>query len=234
MHLDTKHEAEKANARRGVSATSYAYQQIKTAILEGHYAPGVRLTENDLAADLGVSRTPIREALRQLQSEMLLTVIPQVGLAVPVTTMIDLAEIFEVRWLIEGHAARLAAKRITQGELMALAATQERIAAAAEGGDTAGVARWNTRFHEQVLQAAHNRRLIIATGSLSDALQLAIGRVQAYGVDRMLAEHNQILEALKSGDPQAAETAAREHVTNGLEFHARSFGSEIDRAETNG
>lgn len=231
MHLDTKGKAEPVSARRGVSATSYAYQQIKTAILEGRYAPGVRLTENDLAADLGVSRTPIREAVRQLQSEMLLTVIPQVGLAVPITTMIDLAEIFEVRWLIEGHAARLAAQRITQGELMALAAAQTRINEAAKANDTAAVARWNAQFHEQVLQAAHNRRLIIASGSLSDALRLAIGRIQSYGVDRMFAEHEQILEALKNGDPDAAEAAARAHVSNGLEFHARSFGNEARWAE---
>lgn len=226
MQSDTSVHAPSPRARRSGSATGHAYDQIKAAILEGRYAPGTRLTEDELAADLGVSRTPVREAVRQLQSEMLLAAVPRFGLTVAVTTMSDLEEIFEVRWLVEGYAARLAAKRITKGELLALASASERIAEAAAAGDRAAVVRGNIQFHRQILDAAHNRRLLLVSRSLMDALEFAIGRLRLTRTDGMVTEHGRIVAALQSGDADAAEAAAREHVLGGLEFHAQSFANE--------
>lgn len=226
MQPDTRVHPTSKHVRRSGSATGHAYEQIKAAILEGRYAPGTRLTEDDLAADLGVSRTPVREAVRQLQSEMLLATVPRFGLTVPVTTMTDLEEIFEVRWLVEGYAARLAAKRITKGELLALASASDRIAEAAAAGDRAAVVRGNIQFHRQVLDAAHNRRLLLVSRSLMDALELAIGRLRLTRVGGMVTEHGRIVDALQSGDADAAEAAAREHVLAGIEFHAQSLVSE--------
>lgn len=201
---------------------NYAYENIKLAILEGKYAPGTRLTEDELAGDLKVSRTPVREALHLLESEMLVEMVPRVGLIVPVVTMADLEEIFEVRWLIDGHAARLAAKWITKGELLALESTNEYILEASSIADEAKAGRANLGFHRQIFEAAHNRRLLKINSSVADMLSLVMPQTAHKGAEhRVVEEHRRILAALKEGDPDAAEAAARDHVEAGLEFQRR-------------
>lgn len=222
MQADTSLSGTETYARRDGSAMNYAYENIKTAILEGKYAPGTRLTEDDLARNLKVSRTPVREALHLLESEMLVETVPRVGLVVPVTTMVDLEEIFEVRWVVDGHAARLAAKWITKGELLALESTNERIVEAAAIADEATIGRANLLFHRQILEAAHNRRLLRINRSVADMLSLVMQQTTLKGAEhRVVSEHRRILAALQAGDPDAAEAAARKHVEAGLEFHRR-------------
>ncbi len=222
MQGDTSLPGSKPLARRSGSAMSYAYENIKAAILEGKHSPGTRLTEEELARNLNVSRTPVREALHLLESEMLVETIPRVGLIVPVTSIVDLEEIFEVRWAVDGHAARLAAKWITKGELLTLESTNDRVAEAAAMGDNTTVVRANLLFHRQILEAARNRRLLIINRIVADMVSLAMQQANLKGAEqRVFIEHRRILAALQAGDPDAAEAAARDHVQAGLEFQRR-------------
>ena len=209
------------NKRNG-STMDFAYEAIKAAILNGQYSAGARLTEEDLAKTLEISRTPVREALHLLESELLVETVPRVGLVVPAISMVDLEEIFEVRWLIDGYTARLAAKRISKGELATLEALQKRIVEAAANKDSAAMGRTNLLFHRKILEATQNRRLIAFSKSIADIIQLAIQQTTLDGAEsRIIAEHSRILEALLAEDPDAAEAAARAHVEAGLEFHRR-------------
>lgn len=222
MHADTTPPVAESHTRRDGSAMNYAYENIKAAILEGKYAPGTRLTEDELARNLKVSRTPVREALHLLESEMLVETVSRVGLIVPIATMVDLEEIFEVRWVVDGHAARLAAKWITKGELLALESTNERIVEAAAAADEVAIGRANLVFHRQILEAAHNRRLLRINRGVADMLSLVMQQTTLKGAEqRVFTEHRQILSALQAGDPDAAEAAAKKHVEAGLEFHRR-------------
>lgn len=210
--------------RRASPASDQAYRAIRTAILEGRYSGGSRLTEDQLAADLGLSRTPVREAVRRLETEMLLRSVPRVGLVVPLPTLEEFYELFEARLMVDTYAARLAAERATPGQLRTLRFTHERLGEAAAAGAAGDLIRGNIRFHAQVIEATHNRRLLSMSRPLVDAIEVAAARVRLARAQEMLIEHAAIVEALEGHDPGRAEDAARLHVEHGQAFYARLIG----------
>lgn len=187
-----------------------AYERIRAAIRDGTLTPGLRLTEMDLAARLGASRTPVRQAIARLEAEGLLTHEPRRGLTVTRPDHAQVMELYVMREILEGAAARLAAQHATETEIAAMSELVEQEPQRFD--DPRGLAELNIRLHGLLYLAAHNRYLlrsleqVSATMALLPSLLTHGGRAAAAH-----AEHRAILAALGRRDGAAAEDAARAH-----------------------
>jgi DNA-binding GntR family transcriptional regulator len=187
-----------------------AYARIRAAIRDGTLAPGLRLTETDLAARFGVSRTPVRQAIARLESEGLLTHEARRGLTVTRPDHAQVVELYVMREVLEGAAARLAAQHASPTEIGAMA---ELIAS--EPGhfdDARALAETNQRLHGLLYLAAHNRYLLRSLEQLGATMAL-LPTLLTFGgrAAQAHAEHQAILAALQTRDGNAAEAAARAH-----------------------
>lgn len=202
---------------------SSAYQRMRRAILEGEYEAGEPLFEVHLATAMGMSRTPVREALKVLARDGLVEVVPSRGYIVQRRSLEDLRELFELRESLEGMAARCAALRATAEEVEELEALCARYALEQ---DWVQWARIGTAFHSLLLTAARNTRLLATLDSLRGQIvhsRRSVLRNDARRRDAAIREHRAILEAVKAQDPAAAEAAAREHVRLSYEATLHSY-----------
>ncbi len=192
-----------------------AYEHLKSAILGGKYKPGHRLTEEALARELGISRTPVREALYKLESEGLITPLETRGFVTASDSKEEVEEIFEIRGVLEGYALRLVAADIDDETLEALGGIVDKASHALETNDMETVFRCNTEFHDR-LQAmvAHKQRLhgmivhlrrYILRYRRSTLMHPDGGRRTAEG-------HQKIVMALRLRDPDLCERVMREHI----------------------
>ena len=198
-----------------------AYTLILEAIEAGTYQPGDRLVEQELAERLGVSRTPVREALQRLETQAMLT---RDGRSLIVATLDhnQLAELYAVRSELEGLAARLAARHATDEELRVLRGMAEDDIALL-GGDPRALARANKRFHRQIHLASHNRFLVQQLDLVHRSMALmANTSFAAEGRDVAgLAEHDAIVRAIEARDGDAAHAALRIHISRAYETRLR-------------
>jgi DNA-binding GntR family transcriptional regulator len=198
-----------------------AYQRVRDALVSGQYEAGAPLFEVHLAAQLGMSRTPVREALKVLARDGFVEVLPHRGYAVPRHSLDDVRELFELRESLEGMAARYAAVRATDGELQDLRRLCEQYAKEREWS------RWvqiGTNFHDLLLTAARNARLTAILDSLNGQIvqsRRTVLQDNAQRRDAAIREHRAILDAVKARDPEQAEARAREHVQ--LSYEATLF-----------
>ncbi|MEN0073436.1 MAG: GntR family transcriptional regulator, partial [Paracraurococcus sp.] len=150
------------------SLAERAYDLFRNGLRRGAFRPGQRLLETDLAEQLGMSRTPVREAIRRLQSEGLVAHLPARGLCVAMYDAAEVDELYVMREALEGTAARLAAQHAGRAEILLLQAMLDQ-----EAGLTGeAAAEHNRRFHRALHQAAHNRYLLRSLSAISDALLL--------------------------------------------------------------
>lgn len=191
------------------------YKTLREAILNGNLKAEERLMENQLAQRLGVSRTPIREALRMLAQENLVGIVPRKGAQVLKMSEKDVADILEVREALETLAAELAAMRITAEELEHLKEIQKSFLEAVEKADANEMARFDESFHELICRASKNDKLL----SLLDNLKIQLYRYRLAYLkftedNRKLAasQHNKIIKALESRDSESAKITASEHI----------------------
>ncbi|MBE1531972.1 GntR family transcriptional regulator [Actinomadura algeriensis] len=196
-------------------AADVAYDAVRRMILSGDAAAGSRLGEAELAETLGLSRTPVREALQRLGSDGLVEVLPHRGARVVEWTAADLAEIFELRSLLEPYAAARAA-RIGQDEsvIAGLTAQCDAMEAAADARDLAELARLNSRFHAALIDASRNGRLPGMLASVVHA-PLIVGTFRRYDpaeLDRSMNHHRELVAAIAAGDPDWAEAVMRAHI----------------------
>ena len=191
------------------------FESLREAILLGRLIPGERLMEVQLADEMGVSRTPVREAIRKLELEGLVVMIPRKGAYVAGLTLKDITDLFEVRAALEGMAAGLAAERITEGELEQLerAIVEE---SQTQDDDISTYVDKDTFFHEIIYQASRNKQLVQIITRLREQIQRfrmtslsQPGRAKMY-VD----EHKKIVEAISGHDIKSARLLAREHIEN--------------------
>ncbi len=204
-----------------------AYKRLLEEIREGSLLPGERLREVELSERLGVSRTPVREAIRQLEADGLVTHVPRQGATVRSLDYAEIMELYEMRAVLEGTAARLAARAASEVEVDELDVLTDRLAEAGTGTDTA---RINRVFHATLLDAAKNRFLTKSMLSLQKAL-LILGPSQLLDGDRAeaaVAEHRRIMIALKARDGAAAETEMRAHIQAAQRMRIRAL-QERDR-----
>src|SRR5919106_5124985 len=150
-------ELRERHTRHGAVA-DIAYWTIRDAIRSGVIQPGDRLIELDLAAALDMSRTPVRDALRQLEAERLVEKAPSRGFVVPTMTIDDIVEIYEIREVLEGLAARRAAMRMGEAEIAALGETVERAERARDAGDLTVLWQASNQFHGLLRSGNRNAR----------------------------------------------------------------------------
>ena len=179
---------------------------IRQAIINGDFPPGMRLMELQLAADLGVSRTPIREAIRKLELEGLIVMIPRRGAYVANFSIKDINEVYEIRTALEVLAAGLAAERINEKELEEMERLLINMRPAIDAMNIPKIAEEDSAFHEVIYKASRNERLINIIRSKS---MFYPGRLTA-----MMEEHRTIVDAIAQGDPEAAEKAVQTHMEN--------------------
>ena len=189
---------------------------IRTAIMNGVLQPRERLMEIQLAEELGVSRTPIRKALRKLELEGFIVMVPRKGAYVADLSFKDIADVFEIRAALEGLAAGLAAERITEEELE----TMERLIVgkqeAINSGDIDKLVEVDTKFHELLYQSSRNDRLATIISNLREQIQrFRLTSLSFPGRNKeSLREHKQLLEAIQARDSQLARQLAQEHIEN--------------------
>lgn len=196
------------------SLTQQAGRRIRGQILDGRLKPGARLVEDRLSAELGVSRVPVREALRELAAEGLVRLEPRRGATVAAITPEILDELVEVRAMLEGLNARLAARRHDPAIVAELEDTLARGNKAADAGSVEELARLNAEFHERLGRASRNSVLAETMRSLRERTSLAFalnGRARAR---EDWAEHAGILAAVIQGDEELAGLLATRHVHN--------------------
>ena len=189
-----------------------AYDRLITEIRSGTLRPGDRLTETDLAARLGISRTPVREAIRALEADGLVDHQPRVGARIRRLDYAEITELYEMRAVLEGTAARFAARAAYDSEIAELALINEEMRA--RQTDPEALYHANRQFHGVLLTAARNRFLIRSVASLQKTL-LILGPSTMEETDRAqaaLGEHEAILAALRAHDGDAAEGAMRAHI----------------------
>lgn len=206
---------------KGDGLAAQAYQQMRDAIVQGQIEAGAALFEVHLAAQLGMSRTPVREALKVLARDGFVESLPNRGYVVPRRSLDDLRELFELRESLEGMAARYAAARATETELQEL----ERLCVLyAKEREWSRWVQAGTSFHDLLLAAARNERLTAILDSLNGQIvqsRRAVLKDNAQRRDAAIREHRAILEAVRKRDPELAEARAREHVR--LSYEATLF-----------
>lgn len=199
-----------------VSLPTQIYQLLKRRIVTNDLALGLKLTEQQLAKELGVSRTPIREALNRLIQDGLVTASPGRGAFVATFQPYDIVEFFEVREALEGMAARLAASRITREALTRLRRQLEAGVAHGERDGYTGYLEADRKFHEAVTSASGNRHLCQLMGALRERIQILRHRsvVLPGRARKSFQEHLNIIEALSRHDQAVAEERMRAHIRN--------------------
>ena len=194
------------------SRGDHAYQQLFEAIESGSLKPGARLREIELSEWVGASRTPIREALGRLEGEGLIARDPSRGMIVAELDHGMVAELYDMREVLEGTAAGLAARHASEAEIDALRELAQRDREI--GNDPVRLARCNRLFHEAMFRCAHNRFLMRAVHSLRQSMvllgQTTLGIAGRAATAR--GEHDAIVEAIARHDAEGATAAARAHI----------------------
>ena len=199
--------------KNGASRSELAYSSLRAGIHSGRFRAGDRMREADLAEMLGISRTPIRDALKRLESDGLLTAAPRRGLIVAELDQQQVTELYAVRDVLEGLAARLAAQHASPAEIAAMQDLLER-QARTHKDDLPALARLNRLFHDVVYRAARNRYLVEVLDSFESSLALLPGTTYvAQGrATSALKEHADLVAAIEARDADRAERLARDHV----------------------
>lgn len=193
------------------SRNETVYQAIRSAIERGDLKPGQRVMEVEIGEWLGVSRTPVRDALRRLETEGILEIEPRVGLVVTTLSRQAVLELYEMRELLETKAAALCAQHATELEIAEL---RELVNREPRLRDADEVVRHNRLFHEAIYRGAHNRYLTKSLAVVNDSMWL-LGPSLMRGQQRARAaakEHAEIFAAIEKRDAAAAEAAVRAHV----------------------
>jgi DNA-binding GntR family transcriptional regulator len=188
--------------------------KLREAIMAGHFAPGERLIEAALCEQMGVSRTTIREAIRRLESEKLITTVPNKGPSIATITLEDAEQIYHVRRLLEGEAAALFAQRATDQEIVELRAALARFEAAVKNDEAITRIAATGQFYDVILHGCGNRII----RELLEGLLARINLLRAKSMSNpgrsksSLTEMRKILTAIVQRDPDSARKAAEAHV----------------------
>lgn len=211
------------------------FNTLRKAILKGELKPGERLMEIALAQRLGVSRTPVREAMRKLELEGLVVMIPRRGAQVANITEKDLNDVLEVRIALENLSIQKACSCMTEEELEKLKEAALKFESMTENGNLVRLAEADVEFHEVIYQSSDNRRLNQVLNNLRE--QIYRYRVE-YLKDEatrktLVKEHEEIYEAIRARDVKKAQEIAYRHIENQREAIMRSISEETDSRKKN-
>jgi DNA-binding GntR family transcriptional regulator len=206
-----------------VKAPDTAYEKLFHAIEIGEIGPGERLLEIELAKRFGVSRTPIREAIRKLESEGIIQHLPRVGAVVRQLGQPEIVELYEMRIVLEATAAEMAAQHASSAELETLDALNSDMLGASDDPNT--VAQINRQFHLCIVEAARNQFLKHCYHDLSNTLML-LGETTldtAQRIQIVCAQHSDIITALQKRDPAQAAQMMRIHMQTSLSHRLKAY-----------
>lgn len=198
---------------RDHSLAETAYANLLGAIHTGRFRAGDRMREADLASWLGISRTPVRDALKRLEADGLVSAAPRRGLVVAQLEQQQVSELYAVRDVLEGLAGRLAAQHASSAEIGAMRDLLDR-QARTRSGDVATLAHLNALFHDVIYRATHNRYLISILDGFESSLTLLPGTTYVApgrAVDA-LKQHRDLVDAIEKRERERAESVAREHI----------------------
>lgn len=213
MKLDN---LEKLDTENFKTLREVVFDYLRQSIVEGKLEPGKRLMEIQLAEQLGVSRTPIREAIRKLELEGLVVMVPRKGAYVADLSVKDVMEILEVRGALEGLAASLAAERMSDEEIKELESICHEFRQCYEKNDIEGMIENDVRFHDCIFNSIGNSKL----NQISQGLREQIYRFRVRFISRhnkakeLLNEHWAIFNAIKDRDSELAHKCGVEHIEN--------------------
>jgi DNA-binding GntR family transcriptional regulator len=205
-------------------------ENIRDAIISGSLKAGSRVSEPELAERYGISRTPIREAFRQLESEGYLTVIPRRGAVVSTFSQKDVEEFYAIKSILEGYAARQACEKLSNKELDRLQAINDRLSELASHDDIKTFFKIHNDFHDLFIKAADNEKLReLITGVVNRFQRLRLMSLSLPG--RMMIsvqEHEKIIDAFRKKDGVAAETLVRKNAEFGgkVLLHGRTMPAQ--------
>jgi DNA-binding GntR family transcriptional regulator len=210
------------------SAGDAVYATLRKAIVHGRLRPGDRLSEEALARQFRVSRTPVREAVLKLEAERLATRIPRRGLVVRGSSVAEVLEVFTLRVVLDGLAARLAAEQALPGEIAELRWLNQRLADLTHGGDTAALSDLHFEFHSALCRAAHNNMLPHFTEQTHDFVR-RFGESALSDPERgrvAIAEHEEIIAAIEARNAARAEQAAAAHMEHARQVRIKMLQGE--------
>ena len=209
------------------------FQTLRKAILTGKMKPGERLTEVRLGRMLGTSRTPIREAIRLLELEGLVTIVPGSGARVAAMTESDLQDVMEVRSVMEQLSVRLASRRITPHYRRELTKACALFEETCRNGNELDIAEADVQFHDVILEASGNSLLSDIVGNLADNIyryRYEYIRDDAhYG--QIIEEHKEICNAILAGDEARAAKAATDHIRRQYEYIRKQLVTDAGGSE---
>ena len=216
-----------AEALRTRSRADFVYESLRDAISDGRIATGERVREEEIARNLGVSRTPVREALQRLQQRGLLVLGAGRGLVVAQLSQHQVMQLYAMREILEGSAARFAAQHATDTDIAILYRLQRELANAAP--DAMLLVTLNRRFHQAIYEAAHNQYLLETLNLLHDSLALLHNTTFRMPNRRSESdeEHRRIVAAIERRDPDRAEKTARDHIRQAQRTRFESAAVEI-------
>ena len=189
---------------------------IRNAIINGQLRPGARIAEPELAEKFGISRTPIREAFRQLETEGFISVIPRKGAIVASFSAQDVSNFYDLKMILEGYAARLATMTLTESEIDRMETVNRQMTSAAGKKDLRRVLELHNEFHDTFLHAAGNERL-------HQIVQSMVAQFQRYRlilampgrVEGSIDQHLEIIDAFRRRDPALAEKLVQKNALYG-------------------
>ncbi len=194
------------------------YRALKTEIIKGSLKPGTKLLEGKIAEQMGVSRTPVREALKELAAEGFVKMNPNQAVVVSNASVEDVQEVLQIRGVLEGLAARLATRMISEEEIKELEKYQKQMEYYTKKDDVLAFSEMDAEFHELILNVCGNNRLIQIRKNLSDqARRYRIRSLSVPGrLKYSLKEHQEIVEELKRKNAEQADRLSQKHIENVL------------------
>ncbi|WP_458688207.1 GntR family transcriptional regulator [Nocardia tengchongensis] len=199
------------------SLRDQAYEELRDRIIDLRLSPGQRLVERDLAAELAISRIPLREALQMLEREGLVVIVPRQGAIVAPFTVADVRDLFDVRESLEVLAARLAAERATTADLAVLRDQLNAARDATARGDQAAIAAANAGFHAVIVEISGNPLLQSLLRPLESRVRWLFHLTKERDPGTQCEEHELLYAAIADHDPAAAAEIAYRHVASGRE-----------------
>jgi len=206
------------------------YENLKNAIVKGDLTPDSRVVESRLAGALGISRTPVREAIHKLEREGLLRQGPKGGFFVAGLTPADIEETFGIRSVLESYAAKLAANRHLERELRPLEEKLEAYQESLDRGDLDALPRINTEFHDLLYGLSRSPRLIKMINDLRDHIyrfRLVILKIEEMAKSSN-EDHRLMLMAIRGRDAEGVERLVKEHILRGQDIVLREFHMEAE------
>lgn len=211
--------------------SQHVADSVRRVILSGRFKPGDRLVEHELASELNVSRAPVRDALRFLAKEGLVTLTPHRGAVVTAISVDMVIDAFSVRAVLEGMAARLALTRLTAADLVRLDAIVHEMELTGRIGDAVRLVEQDIEFHRLLTASCQRPVLLEALSAISNKTYLLITATRyAYPLDRLAELHAWIVQAVRSGDPDRLEAAVRDHIAYGQHVLLSSLGGRGETA----